>query len=140
MTPSATAIAGRSTKAMWAQDEASRALGMKLEAVGPGHAIPSMKITSQLVKSHGSRRHGFIVRLADSAFALACNSLWPAIPMGSATVAQPCCVGFKAPERHGRGLVAQARTHHRTNRVQEVAMRTDAGLRGHSRFIAASPR
>lgn len=48
-TPDAVAIARASAEAMWAEDNASRGLGMRLERVGPGAAVLSMEITAAMV-------------------------------------------------------------------------------------------
>jgi acyl-coenzyme A thioesterase PaaI-like protein len=59
---------------MWALEKASRAMGMKIEKVGPGFAILSMSVGVDMVNGHGLCHGGFIFSLADSALAFACNS------------------------------------------------------------------
>ncbi|HVY52386.1 MAG TPA: hotdog fold thioesterase, partial [Devosia sp.] len=67
-------VARLSAEAMWAEDKASRGLGMQLEHVEAGAARLSMMITETMVNGHGSCHGGYIFMLADSAFAFACNS------------------------------------------------------------------
>jgi acyl-CoA thioesterase len=57
--------------AMWAEDSASRALGMRLAAVGPGSAQLSMTVQPHMVNGHGMCHGGYIFTLADSSFAFA---------------------------------------------------------------------
>ena len=54
MTPDEVAqeTAARSAEAMWADDRASRGLGMTLEAVGPGTATVSMTLGEDMVNGH----------------------------------------------------------------------------------------
>ena len=59
---------------MWAEDRASRGLGMELVEVGPGRAVLTMTVRDDMVNGHGIGHGGFTFTLADSAFAFACNS------------------------------------------------------------------
>ena len=52
-------------QAMWAEDRASSGLGMRLDAVAPGHARLSMTITETMANGHGICHGGFIFALAD---------------------------------------------------------------------------
>ncbi|MET0567872.1 MAG: hydroxyphenylacetyl-CoA thioesterase PaaI [Hyphomicrobiaceae bacterium] len=131
-----TALARRSAQAMWAEDRASRGLGMRLEHVAPGSAVLSMAITEVMVNGHGTCHGGFIFLLADSAFAFACNS------HNQKNVAQNCQIAFIAPGQLGMRLIAEARERHRGERsgIYDVTVKTDAGeliaeFRGHSRAI-----
>lgn len=129
-------LARRSAEAMWAEDNASRSLGMRLEHVEPGTAVLSMIVTESMVNGHGTCHGGFIFLLADSAFAFACNS------HNQKNVAQSCQIAFIAPARLGMRLFAEARERHRGERsgIYDVTVKTDAGeliaeFRGHSRAI-----
>jgi acyl-CoA thioesterase len=133
---SAEEIARLSAEAMWAEDKATRALGMKIEAIGPGFAVLSLTISAAMVNGHGTAHGGFIFSLADSAFAFACNS------HGQRHVAQNCQISYVAPGRLGMRLIAEARERQRGDRsgIYDVTVRTDAGdviaeFRGHSRSI-----
>jgi acyl-CoA thioesterase len=136
MTEDPATLARRSAEAMWAEDKASRGLGMRLERVEPGAAVLSMAITEAMVNGHGTCHGGYIFLLADSAFAFACNS------HNQKNVAQSCQIAFIAPGRLGTRLVAEARERHRGERsgIYDVTVKTDAGeliaeFRGYSRAI-----
>lgn len=60
--------------AMWSADSASKALGMTLQHVAPGQARVDMLVRDDMVNGHGLCHGGLIASLADSAFAVACNS------------------------------------------------------------------
>jgi acyl-CoA thioesterase len=87
---------------MWAEDEASRRLGMRLLDVGPGRSTVTMTVRQDMVNGHGSCHGGFIATLADSAFAFACNTY------DDVTVAAGFDIVFAAPARLGDTLLATA--------------------------------
>jgi acyl-CoA thioesterase len=90
-------------RAMWSADAASRGLGMALEYVAPGEARVAMEVRADMVNGHDLCHGGLIATLADSAFAVACNS------RGVPTVASGFEVSFLEPARLGDLLVATAR-------------------------------
>jgi acyl-CoA thioesterase len=102
--------AERSASAMWAADRASRALGMSLDAVGPGTATMSMTLRDDMVNGHAIGHGGYTFTLADSAFAFACNSY------NRPTVAATCDIRFRRPTRLGDRLVATATERERQGR------------------------
>ena len=63
--------AEKSAEAMWANDNASQGMGMKIEAVGPGTATLSMAVEKHHTNGHAICHGGFIFTLADSTFAFA---------------------------------------------------------------------
>ena len=135
----ATLLAQRSAEAMWAQDTATRSLGMQLDRVEPGVAVLSMTIVETMVNGHGTCHGGYIFMLADSAFAFACNSF------NQKNVAQNCQITFVTPGRLGMRLVAEARMRQRAERsgIYDVTVHSDAGetiaeFRGHSRAISGT--
>lgn len=95
-------VAERSAAAMWADDRASQALGMRIDAVGPGCATLRMTLREDMVNGHDIGHGGLTFALADSAFAFACNSY------NRRTVAAAAEVRFRAPTRLGDTLVASA--------------------------------
>ena len=99
----AQALAERVAAAMFARDAASRAMGMTIAGVGPGHAELSMTVRKDMLNGHAICHGGFIFTLADSAFAFACNSY------NLSTVASGCAIDFIAPAREGDVLTASAR-------------------------------
>lgn len=95
-------VARRSAEEMWSGDAASRALGMEIVAVGPGTATVSMRVREDMVNGWGLCHGGLVASLADSAFAVACNS------RGQVTVAAGFEVTFLEGARLGDDLVAVA--------------------------------
>jgi acyl-CoA thioesterase len=67
-------IAEASRDAMWANDRACKALGMRVTAVGPGTATLTMPVREDMLNGHDLCHGGLIATLADSAFAYACNA------------------------------------------------------------------
>jgi acyl-CoA thioesterase len=88
---------------MLAEDAASRGLGMKVDAIGPGFARLTMPVRPDMLNGFKICHGGFITTLADSAFAFACNSY------NELTVAAGIVVDFVAPAREGELLTAEAR-------------------------------
>lgn len=134
MTPQDRAEA--SARAMLDKDAASRSLGITLDRVAPGSATLSMRITDQHLNGHGICHGGFIFTLADTAFAVACNSY------NQNAVAQHNTISYIAPGRAGTVLVASAREISLTGRsgLYDVTVRdaeqTVAEFRGACRHIA----
>ncbi len=89
-------------RTMWQGDRASRALGMEALTVALDHAVVRMTVTDAMVNGHDIAHGGYVFTLADSAFALACNS------RGTRTVAAGADITFDAPARRGDVLVAEA--------------------------------
>ncbi len=125
---------------MWADDAASRALGMQLEELTPGHAVVSMPVREDMVNGHDLCHGGLIAALADSAFALACNS------RGIATVAGGFDVTFLEPALLGDVLTATAaeRVLRGRSGVYDVSVRRADGtvlaeFRGRSRALPTPP-
>lgn len=129
-------LAEASAKAMWADDNASRKLGMHIEAVGPGSATLIMRVTGDMTNGHRTCHGGYIFTLADSAFAFACNS------HNQRAVAQYCSVTYIAPAFEGDILTAKAREVARQGRsgIYDISVSNQKGeqvaeFRGHSRNI-----
>ena len=95
------ALAERVRDAMWAGDQATRMLGMRITAVGPGRAVVEMAVRADMLNGHAICHGGFISTLADSAFAFACNSY------DELTVASGFAIDFLAPARLGDVLTAR---------------------------------
>jgi acyl-CoA thioesterase len=102
--------ARRSAEIMLGSDEASRALGIELVDVGPGRSRLRMAVTAAMVNGHAIAHGGLVFTLADSAFAVACNS------HGTVTVAAGADDEFVAPGRLGDELLAEAVEHTRYGR------------------------
>lgn len=96
-------VARLSTEEMWRGDAASRMLGMAVAEVGPGTAVVTMTVREDMVNGWGSCHGGILATLADSAFAVACNS------RGTVTVGAGFDITILAPAALGDELVATAR-------------------------------
>ena len=107
----ARALAERVAAAMYERDTASKALGIRIAAVAPGHAELSMPVRADMLNGHAICHGGFIFTLADSAFAFACNSY------NFNTVASGCGIDFVAPAREGDVLTARAHERALTGRT-----------------------
>ena len=94
--------ATRSAEAMWASDDASKWVGMRLDAVTPGTAVLSLDVEKHHTNGHDICHGGVIFLLADSAFAYACNSY------NKLAVAQHNTISFIAPGILGDVLTATA--------------------------------
>ena len=129
-------IARACADAMWADDVASRALGMEFIAIEPGHAVLAMNVTDAMVNGHDLCHGGYIFTLADSALAFSSSS------HNRRTVAQHCSIAFVAAARRGDRLVARATERLRAGRsgIYDVTVTREEGFviaefRGHSRTI-----
>ncbi len=125
--------------AMWATDNASQSLGMRILSVGPGEARLEMQVRPDMANGHGMCHGGYVFTLADSAFAFACNS------RGQRMVAGQGAISFVAPAQVGDTLTAEAREVHLRGRggIYDVSVVNQAGetiaeFRGHSRAIPGS--
>jgi acyl-CoA thioesterase len=107
---------------LMAGDAASRALGLTLVDYGAGQAHMRMTVTGAMVNGHGMAHGGAIFSLADTAFAVACNS-WgpPAVAAGAEIV-------FVAAAMVGDVLdaTAQVRTRFGRNGIYDVTVRRGA--------------
>ncbi|MCA0317785.1 MAG: hydroxyphenylacetyl-CoA thioesterase PaaI [Proteobacteria bacterium] len=133
------AVARAASAAMWADDNATQALGMTIVQSGPGTATLTMPVVKTMTNGHGMCHGGYIFTLADSAFAFACNS------HNTKTVAQHCAVTFLAPAQLGDVLTATAREINRAGRsgITDVTVANQAGetiavFRGHSRTLGGA--
>ncbi len=130
------ALARACAEAMWRDDRASRALGMEILAIAPGHARLAMTIRAEMVNGHGTCHGGFIFLLADSAFAFACNS------ENEKALAQHCAITFLRPARLGERLEAEAEKRGEAGRsgIYDITVRRADGtiiaeFRGQSRRL-----
>lgn len=119
---------------LYAEDTASRALGITIDGVGPGRATARMTVTAGMLNGHAIGHGGYVFLLADTAFAFACNTY------GEVTVAAGADVEFLEPARPGDELTAEAveRTRRGRSGLYDVTVRRADGtvlaeFRGRSR-------
>jgi acyl-CoA thioesterase len=86
---------------MFANDNASKGLGMRIVEVGPGQATIEMRVRADMLNGHAICHGGFMATLADSTFAFACNSY------NELTVASGFSIDFIAPARQDDLLTAR---------------------------------
>lgn len=129
-------MAEAAARALFAGDQTSRNLGMNIEAVRPGFARLRMAVRSDMVNGHGTCHGGIVFALADSAFAVACNT------HNEVTVAAAASIDYLAPARTNDELTAEARELWRSRRsgIYEVSVSNQHGetialFRGRSHCI-----
>ncbi|MGH8868398.1 MAG: hydroxyphenylacetyl-CoA thioesterase PaaI [Actinomycetes bacterium] len=130
-------LARRCAERMYADDLASRRLGITVDEVEPGRAVARMTVTEEMINGHALCHGGYVFLLADSAFAFACNTY------GQVTVAAACDVVFVTSARLDDELVATATERVRYGRsgVYDVTVTRGAGevvaeFRGRSRMLS----
>lgn len=138
-------LAQESARIMWAEDTATRHVGMELLDVAPGRARLSLTVRDEFTNGHGMCHGGYIFMLADSAFAFACNS------HNQRTVAASAAIDFVAAAQRGDVLTADCAEQSRggrsglyDTRVTDQNGRLIALFRGRSatirgRFIEETP-
>lgn len=104
-------LAQACANALLCRDRASRKLGIHLLSVAPGSARLSMQVTVDHLQGYGTCHGGLLFALADSAFAVACNTY------DEATVASGCSIDFISPALAGDELVATASEQNRRGRT-----------------------
>ena len=132
-------VAEASARAMYEQDRASQALGMRVLEVRPGYARLAMKVREDMVNGHQLCHGGLIFTLADSAFAFACNTY------DLVTVASAGTIEFLLSARLGDELTASAEERSRSKRtgIYDVAVSNQRGecvalFRGRSHQLGGS--
>ena len=131
-------LARACAEAMWAEDDASKGLGMEIVEIKSGQATLAMTIQPHMVNGQRIAHGGFIFTLADSAFAFACNT------HNERVVAAQGSITFIRPGKLGDRLVAAAREISRTGRsgIYDVRVTVNdvviAEFRGHSRVIGGT--
>ncbi|PBC51516.1 hydroxyphenylacetyl-CoA thioesterase PaaI [Rhodococcus sp. ACPA1] len=127
----------RTAHEMFAADTASQKLGIELIDLSDGHARMSMVITADMVNGHAITHGGYVFLLADTTFAMACNSY------DEPAVAARCDIRYLRPTTAGDVLIADAvkRARFGRNGIFDVTVTSGdtvvAEFRGDSRTIAA---
>ena len=122
---------------MYANDAASKSLGMKIADVTYGGAVVTMKVEDDMVNGLDICHGGLIFSLADSAMAFASNSY------NSHAVATNAEIDWVRPARRGQVLTATATERHKSGRsaITDVTVTNDAGetiayFRGRTRTVS----
>jgi phenylacetic acid degradation protein PaaD len=129
-------LAERCMRAMLAADAASASLGIRALRAGPGRAEMALTVTPAMLNGHQIGHGGVLFTLADTTFAVACNSY------NRNTVATGCDIDFVAQVRAGDELRATAVERYRRGRagLYDVTVRRADGtvvaeMRGRCREI-----
>lgn len=132
----ALALAKRVGAAMFDRDASSRFLGVSLDEIRPGYARMSMRVTADMLNAFDMCHGGFTYKLADDAFAYACNS------HNRNAVALSCSITYPAAARQGDLLTAECVERHRKGRngTYDVVVTREDGeavalFRGHCRVV-----
>ena len=140
MTATPQQVAEATREAMLKDDHATKSLGIRIEAVGPGSCTASMTVRQDMLNGHAICHGGLITTLADSAFAFACNAY------NEVTVASGFDVNLLAAARLGDVLTAQAVEVSKAGRtgVYDVTVRNQRGesiaaFRGRSYTMKGKP-
>lgn len=140
MTATPQQIADATREAMLKDDHATKSLGIRIEAVGPGTCTASMTVRQDMLNGHAICHGGLITTLADSAFAFACNAY------NEVTVASGFDVNLLAAARLGDVLTAQAVEVSKAGRtgVYDISVRNQRGeaiaaFRGRSYTMKGKP-
>ena len=133
-------VAEATREAMWQGDRASKMLGMKVLAIGPGSATLEMVVRDDMLNGHDLCHGGLVSTLADSAFAYACNAY------NETTVASGFDINLIAAARAGDVLTAMASEIAKSGRtgVYDIAVtnqrgETVAAFRGRSYTMKGKP-
>lgn len=122
---------------LFAADLAAQAAGMELLAHEPGSARTALTVRPDQLNGVGTVHGGVVFMLADTAFAMACNSY------GRLTIARSCQIEYVASAGVGDRLEAHATERMRTERngIYDVAVTRSADgaliaeLRGNGREL-----
>jgi acyl-CoA thioesterase len=140
MTPTPHQVAEATRDAMLKDDHATKSLGIRIEAVGPGTCTATMTVRQDMLNGHAICHGGLITTLADSAFAFACNAY------NEVTVASGFDVNLLAAARLGDVLTAQAMEVSKAGRtgVYDISVRNQRGeaiaaFRGRSYTMKGKP-
>ncbi len=104
---------------LFERDAASKAMGMRLLSISPGHAQMVMTVRPDMLQGVGTCHGGHLFALADSAFAFACNT------HNAVTVALGCSIDYVAPGRLGDELTATASEQSRSGRTGNYDVRIE---------------
>jgi acyl-CoA thioesterase len=135
-------IAEQSVRQFLADDTVAQALGITVSHIAPGEVTAHLTVTADMLNGHGSAHGSILFTVADTAFAMACNS------HGHLAIGRSCAIEYLAPAFPGDALSAQAveRAHEGRTGIYDVAVHRDsdaallAELRAVSRELPARPR
>jgi acyl-CoA thioesterase len=118
-------LAESAAEALFARDNAAKMLGILVVGVKPGYARVTMRVRSDMLNGHRTCHGGLIFTLADSAFAVACNS------HNERTLAAAASIDFLAPALEADELSAEGTELWRSGRtgIYEITVTNQRGER-----------
>ncbi|WP_109513143.1 hydroxyphenylacetyl-CoA thioesterase PaaI [Pseudomonas ovata] len=119
MTTDPQQLAEACASTLFERDAASKAMGMRLLSISPGHAQMVMTVRPDMLQGVGTCHGGHLFALADSVFAFACNTY------NAVTVALGCSIDYVAPGRLGDELTATASEQSRSGRTGNYDVRIE---------------
>ena len=138
--PDAQRIAEGVRDGMYADDRASKALGIEIVEIGPGTATARMTVRADMLNGFGICHGGLVATLADSAFAFACNAY------NELTVASGFGIDIFIASKEGDVLTARAEEVNKAGRtgVYDIEVRNQRGervamFRGRSYTVKGKP-
>lgn len=108
------------------EDQSVEVLGIEVVSAAGGSAVTTMTVGATAANGHGICHGGIVYFLADTAFALAANSLMPGTATADASIV------YFSPARIGEVLFAEAQVRHTTRRQSLV----DVSVRCGGRLVA----
>jgi acyl-CoA thioesterase len=116
-------LAERAAEALFSRDTTAKLLGVHLIGASPGGARVAMTVRSDMVNGHRTCHGGLIFTLADSAFAICCNS------HNESSVATAASIDFLAPAFEGDELSAAGTEQWRSGRtgIYEIKVTNQRG-------------
>lgn len=110
-------------RARLAEDESSKALGIGVVDVEPGHVTMALEVGGWMLNGHGILHGGYLFLLGDTCFAFVCESL------GKPSVSRQAEITFIAPGGRDDRLIATGRevVAYGRNNIVDVSVRTQDG-------------
>jgi acyl-CoA thioesterase len=138
--PDAQHTAEQVRERMYADDRASKALGIAITEIGPGTATATMTVRADMLNGFGICHGGLVATLADSAFAFACNAY------NELTVASGFSIDILVASKEGDVLTARAAETNKAGRtgLYDIEVRNQRGervamFRGRSYTVKGKP-
>lgn len=134
-------IAEQAVRQFLADDTVAQTLGITVSHIAAGEVTAQLTVGADMLNGHGSAHGSILFTVADTAFAMACNS------HGHLAIGRSCAIEYLAPAFPGDTVTAQAVERAREGRtgVYDVAVRRVADgallaeLRAVSRELPARP-
>ncbi|UNK45713.1 PaaI family thioesterase [Arthrobacter sulfonylureivorans] len=124
-------------RSMLEADRSLERLGVTVEGASGGRSVAVLEVEPQMANGHGIAHGGFVFSVADTAFAMAANTLGASIATADATIT------YLSPAHVGERLVAEAEVTFNESRrvivdvIVRAGDRTVAIYRGTGRALRA---